>query len=227
MKDYYSLLGIKPSATKADIKKNYRLLAVKFHPDKSDDPGTEAKFIAITEAYEVLSDRKTRIEYDLKRWEQLKKAKQSEEWITAVKPPKVSLYTRRNLAQEKRAVVYKAAPHQWKKSFLLLKESLYITARFIYHILGISLLLVIGSSVISQLPQAYSTGIIGGIALTILVVILGYLILRILLLVYQGIKEAIESFSEYYGISEKRAGLVCVGMLILVLVVYGLGITQA
>ena len=60
MKDYYSLLGLDQNATKAEIKKNYRLLATKFHPDKNTEPEAGAKFSAITEAYDVLSDRKSR-----------------------------------------------------------------------------------------------------------------------------------------------------------------------
>lgn len=61
-KDYYSVLGIDKKASKEDIKKAFRKLAHKYHPDKG---GTdESKFKEITEAYSVLSDDKKRREYD-------------------------------------------------------------------------------------------------------------------------------------------------------------------
>ncbi|HCR52322.1 TPA: molecular chaperone DnaJ [Candidatus Kaiserbacteria bacterium] len=61
-KDYYNVLGVDRKATKEDIKKAFRKLAHKYHPDKG---GTdEAKFKEITEAYSVLSDDKKRREYD-------------------------------------------------------------------------------------------------------------------------------------------------------------------
>lgn len=62
MKDYYQILGIQKTATDDDIKKAFRTLAHKFHPDKKG--GDEAKFKEVSEAYAVLSDKKKRAEYD-------------------------------------------------------------------------------------------------------------------------------------------------------------------
>ena len=64
-RDFYSVLGVGRTATAKDIKKAYRTLAQKHHPDNNPgDEGAESRFKDISEAYDVLSDPKTRAEYD-------------------------------------------------------------------------------------------------------------------------------------------------------------------
>jgi len=63
-KDYYNILGVIKSAKDDELKKAYRKLALKYHPDKNQSPGAEEKFKEINEAYEVLSDEKKRRIYD-------------------------------------------------------------------------------------------------------------------------------------------------------------------
>lgn len=64
-KDYYSVLGINKSATSDEIKKAFRKLAVKYHPDRNpDNKSAEEKFKEISEAYEVLGDTEKRKKYD-------------------------------------------------------------------------------------------------------------------------------------------------------------------
>ncbi|MDX5420706.1 MAG: J domain-containing protein [Hymenobacteraceae bacterium] len=64
-KDYYKILGVDKTASQADIKKAYRALAKKYHPDKTKgDTAAEDKFKDISEAYEVLGDAEKRKQYD-------------------------------------------------------------------------------------------------------------------------------------------------------------------
>ncbi len=63
-KDYYELLGVTRSATDTELKSAYRKLALKWHPDRNKEPGAEAKFKEINEAYEVLSSKEKRGKYD-------------------------------------------------------------------------------------------------------------------------------------------------------------------
>lgn len=64
-RDYYEILGISKSASESEIKKAYRKMALKYHPDKNpDDSSAEAKFKEAAEAYEVLSNAQKRQRYD-------------------------------------------------------------------------------------------------------------------------------------------------------------------
>ena len=63
-KDYYKVLGVEKSASDKEIKKAFRKLALKYHPDKNPDVDTSKKFREIAEAYEVLRDADKRRQYD-------------------------------------------------------------------------------------------------------------------------------------------------------------------
>ena len=63
-RDYYEVLGVTKQSTDAEIKKAYRKLAKKYHPDINKEADAEAKFKEINEAYEVLSDPQKKATYD-------------------------------------------------------------------------------------------------------------------------------------------------------------------
>ena len=86
-KDYYKILGLSSrGASEEDIKKAYRKMALKYHPDKNKSAGAEEKFKEIAEAYEVLSDKKKREIYDQYGEEGLK-GKIKEKTITDIEIP--------------------------------------------------------------------------------------------------------------------------------------------
>ncbi len=63
-KDYYKIIGVARDATQDEIKRSYRKLARKYHPDVSKEADAEARFKELGEAYEVLKDTEKRAAYD-------------------------------------------------------------------------------------------------------------------------------------------------------------------
>ena len=63
-RDFYVILGVERTATDAEIKRAYRKLAQKWHPDVNTDPAAQEQFKEINEAYQVLSDPERRSRYD-------------------------------------------------------------------------------------------------------------------------------------------------------------------
>uniref|UniRef100_A0A7N0RA47 J domain-containing protein n=1 Tax=Kalanchoe fedtschenkoi TaxID=63787 RepID=A0A7N0RA47_KALFE len=69
--DYYSILGLKPTADDGKVKKQYKKMAVLLHPDKNKCVGADGAFKLVSEAWTVLSDRAKRSAYDIRRKKQL------------------------------------------------------------------------------------------------------------------------------------------------------------
>ncbi|HAI76479.1 MAG TPA: hypothetical protein DCM08_09535 [Microscillaceae bacterium] len=65
IKDYYAVLGVSRQASLNEIKKAYRALAMRYHPDRNKNPEAQARFVEIVEAYEVLSNPEKRFNYDV------------------------------------------------------------------------------------------------------------------------------------------------------------------
>jgi len=63
-KNYYKILGLKKGASQSEIKKAFRKLALELHPDKNKAPDATEKFREVAEAYEVLSNKNTKNQYD-------------------------------------------------------------------------------------------------------------------------------------------------------------------
>jgi curved DNA-binding protein CbpA len=64
VENLYAILGVAPNASDDEIKKVYRALAMRYHPDRNQALGAEARFKAVTKAYEILSDSARRAEYN-------------------------------------------------------------------------------------------------------------------------------------------------------------------
>lgn len=75
-KDYYKVLSVSRSASSADIKRAYRKLSLKYHPDKNSAPDAAEHFAEISTAYDVLSDAEKRQTYDRGGEEAVKQAEQ-------------------------------------------------------------------------------------------------------------------------------------------------------
>jgi len=67
MKDYFKILGVDENASKEDLKKAYRELAMRYHPDRNKEADAETKFKDITEAYDVLNDDTKRAQWEQQR----------------------------------------------------------------------------------------------------------------------------------------------------------------
>lgn len=208
MINYYSLLGTERNATKKEIKKNYRLLATKYHPDKSKDPDSATKFIAITEAYDTLSNKKSRAKYDLLIWEELKRKKDSTEYFNIAITPPETTRTRRNKAQQKRSLLYHQESSLNKKQLKLVMESFHVFGRYILHVFGLILLFVIVNSAIGHVSPSFAKGLLPGVIICVFIGVISYAIIWTVKNFFYNLILDLEAFSVFYKIPQKRAALI-------------------
>jgi len=78
VKDYYAILALRDDCSSADVRKAFRSRAKKMHPDMAGEDGT-ARFLALKEAYEVLSSSSTRDAYD-QAWKSLRRLEETSDW---------------------------------------------------------------------------------------------------------------------------------------------------
>lgn len=94
MDDYYSALELNKNASIDEIRKSFRTLALKYHPDKNKDEGSKEKFMKIVEAYEVLSDASGKRNYDESITIKKNKPKYDFTWTPSADFEKVYSYSR-------------------------------------------------------------------------------------------------------------------------------------
>lgn len=85
--DYYAILDIRPDAGQAEIKRAFRRKAREYHPDVNPSPDAERRFKQVNEAYQVLSDERSRVDYDLQRETRQSRARQTYQTAQQSWPP--------------------------------------------------------------------------------------------------------------------------------------------
>ena len=187
MKDYYKTLEIDFGADILTVKKAYRKLALKYHPDKNKAPDASQKFIEITEAYEVLQDPVKKQEYD-RLYQHYYKTKTQK---NAPQPDYEQAYQNRRREWEdygkQKAKEYSSIPFE-EFARRLLKE-ISVGANYIPNIIAI---LFVGGGAVGMftiLPKAFDDN--GGLGIFLLLMIfgLGYLAYRLFLVAQADYKE--------------------------------------
>jgi DnaJ-class molecular chaperone len=123
MDDYYRALQLNKDASMDEIRKSFRTLALKYHPDKNKDEGSKEKFMKIVEAYEVLSDASGKKNYDESITIKKNKPKYDFTWTPSADFEKVYSYSRiKNTYVEGGIwdIGEKASKAMWKATIILL-----------------------------------------------------------------------------------------------------------
>ena len=94
MDDYYTALELNKNASLDEIRKSFRTLALKYHPDKNKNEGSKEKFMKIVEAYEVLSDENGKKNYDESITTKKNTPKYDFSWTPSADSEKVYSYSR-------------------------------------------------------------------------------------------------------------------------------------
>lgn len=183
MKDYYKILELEFGADILAVKKAYRRLALKYHPDKNKEPNAAQKFIEITEASEVLREPLKKSEYD-RLYQAYFRTKTQEQYTEQSYERKQQEWA--DFGREK-AKEYSSIPFE-EFAKRLLKE-ISVGASYITN--AIAILLAGGGAMkgLTILPEAFEDGGGFGLILLLIVVSLGYLAYRLFLVAQADYKE--------------------------------------
>lgn len=187
MKDYYKILELEFGADILAVKKAYRRLALKYHPDKNKEPNAAQKFIEITEASEVLREPLKKSEYD--RLYQAYFRTKTQEIYTEQTYERTYQRKQQEWADfgKEKAKEYSSIPFE-EFAKRLLKE-ISVGANYITN--AIAILFVGGGAMkgLTILPEAFEDGGGFGLILLLIVVSLGYLAYRLFLVAQADYKE--------------------------------------
>lgn len=165
MKDYYKILEINFGADTTEVKKAYRRLAMKYHPDKNKATDAAQQFIEITEAYEVLCDNAKKAYYD-NIYREYSFTKQTTIQTESRYQQKQQTWT--DYGKEKAKEYSNMSYDEFSKRIL---DELKIGAGYLPNIFTIGLLLIGAIGMFTVLPKAFSDG--GGMGLFVLLMIVG------------------------------------------------------
>lgn len=182
MKDYYKILGVEFGANKNKIKRAYRRLAFRYHPDKNPTDEAQSKFIKATEAYEVLIDESKRKRYDILYESYLIKNEQFES-------PNNYRQEESNWEKYGRYKAEKYASLNFNKFAKNAFTEAKIGLSYIPNLVAILIVGIILLALTMILPNSFSSSNIGGILLLILVCSIGYLEFNLINVLISDYKE--------------------------------------
>ncbi len=186
MKDYYIILQLDFRSDILAVKKAYRRLALKYHPDKNNEPNASQKFIEITEAYEVLRDPEKKKEYD-RIYQICFGSKGKSPFELDDKDENIHRQKKwENFGKEK-AKEYSSIPYE-EFAKRLLKE-ISIGSSYIPNVIAI--MLVGGSALVmsTMLPKVFEGDILAGLLFLLVILGMGYLAYRLYLVAQADYKE--------------------------------------
>lgn len=176
LKNYYKILEIEFNADNLSIKKAYRKLALRYHPDKNKENGAAQKFIEITEAYEVLINPIKRQVYDKLYKETFKTSYLTDDIVTT----NFEYSDKQNQWQEygrKKAQEYAAMPFEDFAKKLLKEIS--IGANYIPNAIAILIVAIMIISMLSVMPKTAKDSMGMGTIIILIIAALSYLAYRL------------------------------------------------
>jgi len=189
MKDYYHILEVPFGSDSIDIKKAYRRLALKFHPDKNNTPNAVIKFIEITEAYEVLGNKKNKLYYDEIYQEFFIINKNNHIKTTSFKTFEQKQKKWSEYGKQK-AKEYSSIP--FNKFIKQINKDLKVGINYIPNIIALFIVVIFFIKLLTVIPESINKNL--GITFILLIILLGlfYLFRQLLIVAIADFKEEIK-----------------------------------